>query len=160
LAASLFISQAYCRFGCPTGALLSFVRSSGSGDRWGRRDWAALGFLAAGAVIVGATRAWPPHELPPEPLAWHGRTMGTTWSVKIHDEIADPSAIEKAIADEFEWAESLTSHWRTNTDLSIFNRTADNECHGSALARATLTRWAAKSTAQPMGRMISRLARW
>jgi thiamine biosynthesis lipoprotein len=49
--------------------------------------------------------------------------MGTSWSVKIKDEVADAAAVEKAIAREFEWAESMTSHWRTNTDLSEFNRT-------------------------------------
>jgi len=42
LVASLFIPQAYCKFGCPTGALLEFLRSHGQADRFGRRDWAAL----------------------------------------------------------------------------------------------------------------------
>ena len=46
LVASLFIPQAYCRYGCPTGVIFSFLRSPGSGDRWGRRDSLALGFLA------------------------------------------------------------------------------------------------------------------
>jgi thiamine biosynthesis lipoprotein len=47
--------------------------------------------------------------------------------VKIHDEVADAAIVEKALADEFEWVESLTSHWRTNTDLATFNRTATTE---------------------------------
>src|SRR5437773_1547232 len=59
LAASLFIPQAYCRFGCPTGALLNFIRSAGSSDHWGRRDWTALGFVAAGLMTVVVVRAWP-----------------------------------------------------------------------------------------------------
>jgi Na+-translocating ferredoxin:NAD+ oxidoreductase RnfG subunit len=42
LAASAFIPHAYCRFGCPTGALLRFLRFAGSADRFGRRDAAAL----------------------------------------------------------------------------------------------------------------------
>src|SRR4029450_13197791 len=82
-----------------------------------------------------------------EPLEWRGRTMGTTWSVKIHDEVADPAVIEKAIADEFEWAESLTSHWRTNTDLSIFNRTATTNAMAVPWPVLTLSRWAAEISA-------------
>ncbi len=144
LAASLFVSQAYCRFGCPTGALLNFIRSSGSADRWGQRDWAALVFLLAGLSTVAGIRSWPRTELPPEPLGFHGRTMGTTWSVKIHDEVAEPSVIEQAIADEFEWAESLTSHWRTNTDLSLFNRTETTNAMAVPWPVLTLSRWASE----------------
>jgi len=39
---SVFIPKAYCKYGCPTGALLEFVRSHGRRDGWGRRDWGAL----------------------------------------------------------------------------------------------------------------------
>ena len=144
LAASLFIPQAYCHFGCPTGALLSFVRSTGSADHWGRRDWAGLGFLAAALIATIGIRAWPRTEPAPEPLAWHGRTMGTTWSVKIHDEIAAHAAIEKAIAGEFDAAEFMTSHWRTNTDLSQFNRTATTDAMPVPWPVLTLARWSAE----------------
>lgn len=102
LAASVFIPQAYCRFGCPTGALLNFVRSTGSADHWGRRDSMALAFLATGLITVIGLRAWPRTELAPEPLTLRGRAMGTTWSVKIHDEVADAAALEQRIAREFE----------------------------------------------------------
>lgn len=51
LVASWFVPQAYCRFGCPTGLLLNFVRARGAGDRFGRRDAAALGFLALAVVL-------------------------------------------------------------------------------------------------------------
>jgi thiamine biosynthesis lipoprotein ApbE len=144
LAASLFIPQAYCRFGCPTGALLNFVRTTGSADHWGRRDSTALGFVAAGLIAVVGVRAWPRSEPTPEPLTLTGRTMGTTWSVKIHDEVADPAIIEKAVADEFEWAENLTSHWRTNTDLSEFNRTVTTNAMPVPWPVLTLSRWAAE----------------
>jgi thiamine biosynthesis lipoprotein ApbE len=144
LGASLFIPQAYCRFGCPTGALLSFIRSAGSADHWGRRDWTALGFVAAGLMTVVAVRAWPRSQPEPELLTLRGRTMGTTWSVKIRDEIADPGALEKGIADAFEWAESMTSHWRTNTDLSEFNRTATTNAMPVPWPVLTLSRWSAE----------------
>jgi len=42
LIASLFVPMAYCHYGCPTGALLEFIRSHGPSDRFGRRDVAAL----------------------------------------------------------------------------------------------------------------------
>jgi thiamine biosynthesis lipoprotein len=68
--------------------------------------------------------------------------MGTTWSVKLHDEVADLAALEKAIANEFEWAESMTSHWRTNTDLSQFNRARTTNALPVPWPVLTLTRWA------------------
>lgn len=51
LVASFFVPQAYCRFGCPTGALLNFVRARGPTDRFTRRDAAALAFLALAAIL-------------------------------------------------------------------------------------------------------------
>jgi hypothetical protein len=51
LIASLFVPMAYCRYGCPTGALLKFVRYAGHGDTFGRRDTAALLLVAAAAVM-------------------------------------------------------------------------------------------------------------
>ena len=51
LIASFFVPQAYCRFGCPTGALLNFVRARGPTDRFSRRDTLALGFVAAAIAI-------------------------------------------------------------------------------------------------------------
>lgn len=51
LVASFFVPQAYCRFGCPTGALLNFVRARGPTDRFSRRDWAALGLVAVAVCL-------------------------------------------------------------------------------------------------------------
>src|SRR5437016_11481092 len=70
--------------------------------------------------------------------------MGTTWSVKIRDEIADLAVLEKTIAGEFEWAESLTSHWRTNTDLSEFNHSATTNAMPVPWPVLTLARWSAE----------------
>ena len=125
LIASAFVPQAYCRFGCPTGALLNFLRSTGSGDHWGRRDRAALLFVGAALLSVALTRSLPKREVIPEPATFSGPTMGTTWTVKIRDEVADPAAIQTAIANKFEWCEKMTSHWNTNTELSQFNRSRD-----------------------------------
>jgi polyferredoxin len=51
LVASLFVPQAYCRFGCPTGALLNFVRTRGATDKFSARDVAALAFVALAVVL-------------------------------------------------------------------------------------------------------------
>lgn len=58
LVASLFVPMAYCHYGCPTGALLEFIRSHGRADRFGRRDVAALLLLALAAVL-----AWKYHAI-------------------------------------------------------------------------------------------------
>ena len=51
LGASLFVPMAYCRFGCPTGAMLNFLKRSGHSDRWAARDWLAVGLVATACVI-------------------------------------------------------------------------------------------------------------
>jgi thiamine biosynthesis lipoprotein ApbE/Na+-translocating ferredoxin:NAD+ oxidoreductase RnfG subunit len=141
LVGSIFIPQAYCRFGCPTGALLGFIRSTGSGDRFGRRDWAALLLIGFALATAGITRALPKHEPAPEIRTFTGRTMGTTWTVKIRDEVADPVAISSAISNKFEWCEQMTSHWRTNTELSQFNRSEETNAVFVPWPVLTLVRW-------------------
>ena len=51
LIASLFVPMAYCRYGCPTGALLKFVRYAGHADHFGKRDLLALAFVGAAAAL-------------------------------------------------------------------------------------------------------------
>lgn len=48
LLASAFVPLAYCKYGCPTGLLLKFLRWRGAGDRFDRRD------LVAGIFLLGA----------------------------------------------------------------------------------------------------------
>ena len=52
LAASLFIPMAYCKYGCPTGALLEFLRFHAKSDVWSKRDWAALALLGFAACLM------------------------------------------------------------------------------------------------------------
>lgn len=49
--ASLFVPMAYCRFGCPTGMLLEFLRYNGKSDRWTVRDWVATAYLGLAVAI-------------------------------------------------------------------------------------------------------------
>jgi NosR/NirI family nitrous oxide reductase transcriptional regulator len=144
LIASMFVPMAYCRFGCPTGVLFSFVRSPGSADRWGRRDTTALALLSLAFIAAFAMRAQPREPAMPEPVLMNGHTMGTTWSVKVRDEIASAPTLERVIAKEFEWAESLTSHWRTNTELSAFNRARSGNAIEVPWPVMTLSRWSAE----------------
>lgn len=128
LAASVFVPQAYCRFGCPTGAVFSFVRSSGHGDHWGSRDWAALALLAAGLLSVGWTRLDLGREQPAADIvALGGKAMGSTWSVKIRGPVPDPAGIEKAVAGELERIEQIASTWRADSSLSLFNASRSTE---------------------------------
>jgi uncharacterized protein with FMN-binding domain len=51
LVASMFVPMAYCRYGCPTGAMLEFLRSDARADRWTARDWMAVAYLAAALAL-------------------------------------------------------------------------------------------------------------
>ena len=50
LIASLFQPLAYCKYGCPTGALFKLIRFTGDADRLGVRDWAAALLMVAAAL--------------------------------------------------------------------------------------------------------------
>jgi hypothetical protein len=54
LVAACFIPMAYCHYGCPTGALLNFIRSHGRDDRFGRREIAALCLVLLAFVLSKA----------------------------------------------------------------------------------------------------------
>jgi hypothetical protein len=51
LLVSLFFPMAYCKFGCPTGWLLEFVRRRGGKARFEERDWIGLGLLAVAMAL-------------------------------------------------------------------------------------------------------------
>jgi NosR/NirI family nitrous oxide reductase transcriptional regulator len=120
LVASLFVPMAYCRYGCPTGALLKFLRSTGSNDHFGLRDRAAWILLLAASVFV----FWPAQRMPAkasEPSTeLHGPAFGTTWSVKLRG-ANETIVLQKRLAAELERIESTLSHWRTNSATSRFN---------------------------------------
>lgn len=50
--AALFTPLAYCKFGCPTGALFKLLRYAGSTDRFGLRDTLAALALGLGALAL------------------------------------------------------------------------------------------------------------
>jgi hypothetical protein len=51
LIASAFVPMGFCRYACPTGAILNFVRNRGTSDRFSIRDASALGMMALAALL-------------------------------------------------------------------------------------------------------------
>jgi uncharacterized membrane protein len=49
--ASLFVPKAYCKFGCPTGAAISFLRFRADSHHVGFRDWCAVLLLATAVLL-------------------------------------------------------------------------------------------------------------
>ncbi len=129
LLASIFVPQAYCRYGCPTGALLKWVRHTGPADHWTRRDSAAVAFvLLAAAWVLGArwkpvtaavTRAAVVAEVSLGQIA--GRTMGTTWMLKVRDSVLPESVLREGIQARMDEVENLLSTWKEATPVSQFN---------------------------------------
>ena len=56
LVAAVFVPMAYCKYGCPTGMVLNFVRSHGKADHFGRRD------LAAGLIVLLVVSIYMKHD--------------------------------------------------------------------------------------------------
>ncbi len=123
LVSSLFVPMAYCRFGCPTGALLKLVQSHGA-ERFRPRDAIALVLL-----LLGGVYAWRPEDdrvskLPnavPAKMAttFSGRAFGTTWKLQLRT--AAPESLQEELATEVERIESRLSHWRSDSSTSQFN---------------------------------------
>ncbi len=54
LVASMFVPMAYCRFGCPTGTMLNYLKLNGRSDHWSRRDWFAVGLVLLAFTIYAS----------------------------------------------------------------------------------------------------------
>lgn len=129
LAMSIVVPQAYCRFGCPTGALLKFVRSGGRHDRFGLRDAVAGLLLVSVAVGLAATDSKPTSQsvmTASTPTAsalpeLSGRAFGTTWRVKFRTSDRDFTQLRERIAAEVQRIEQLLSHWSPGSATSEFN---------------------------------------
>ena len=122
LAASVFIPQAYCKYGCPTGALLKFVRSRSSGEGLGRRDAVALALLAVGGVVVMARPEALPAEPPPVAVSeLHGAAFGTTWTVKVRGDGFEVDLLKREVEAEINRVEFSLSHWRDSSGTYDFN---------------------------------------
>jgi thiamine biosynthesis lipoprotein ApbE len=120
LAASFFVPMAYCRYGCPTGALFGFLRTASSREGFTRRDAAALCGLLAGAIFV----YWPEAAASgPATREVRGTGFGSTWCVKARGGPRPLGKIRGELAAEVERIESVLSHWRPGSATSRFNQT-------------------------------------
>jgi len=128
LIASLFVPQAYCRYGCPTGELLRFIKGSGSRDQINLRDGAAGVFVFACALIVfipkaihSPARTPSSTTLPSETIStFGGQAFGTTWTIKLRGTHSAES-LKPLVSTEIERIESTLSHWRKDSYTSQFN---------------------------------------
>ncbi len=129
LVVSLRVPMAYCRYGCPTGALLKFLRAGESSDRFGLRDSLALGLLVVGTGLMVArplARSDRSPALRADSLL-SGRAFGSTWSVKVRGPAAEWGQLDRALAAELERIESTMSHWRSNSATAGFNATSTTQ---------------------------------
>ena len=51
LLAAAFVPMAYCRYGCPTGAMLKLFEFRSSDNRWNRRDFLSFALLALALLL-------------------------------------------------------------------------------------------------------------
>jgi NosR/NirI family nitrous oxide reductase transcriptional regulator len=135
LAASVVVPQAYCRFGCPTGALFKLIAASGHDQRFRRGDGLVLVALLAASAYVGLPRLIgdnssqarraapipPAFQASPADASLAGHAFGTTWRIKLRGEPADRAALRGQIDSELERIESTLSHWRETSATSQFN---------------------------------------
>ncbi|MEI8383190.1 MAG: FMN-binding protein [Planctomycetota bacterium] len=131
LAASIVVSQAYCRFGCPTGALLKFIGSGGRHDRFSLRDTVAGLLLVAVGVGLAATelqtmvhRSMSTASALPE---MSGRAFGTTWRVRFRTRDLDFTHLRERIEAEVQRIEGSLSHWSPGSATAEFNGLAQEK---------------------------------
>ena len=127
LIVAVFIPQGFCKYGCPTGALLNFTRTQTQHETWAKRDTFAALLLLVGALL---TLGRPRENLnlvtaqtePSAPVTeMHGGGFGTTWTVKVRGPIADRTTLHKDIEAEINRVEFSLSHWRKGSQTSRFN---------------------------------------
>ena len=51
LVASAFVPMAYCRYGCPTGAVLKLFEFKKGGDEWNKRDYLSFALLGLALLL-------------------------------------------------------------------------------------------------------------
>jgi thiamine biosynthesis lipoprotein ApbE/Na+-translocating ferredoxin:NAD+ oxidoreductase RnfG subunit len=157
LVAAIFVPQAYCKYGCPTGALFKFVRSANQAETWGRRDTWAAGVLAVGAVLAFLPRPEFGETETPESTArravteLHGAAFGTTWTVKIRGRDVDAEILKRELEAELNRVEFSLSHWRESSATADFNHLESVQPFGIPPELAELAEFALRLSARTDG---------
>jgi thiamine biosynthesis lipoprotein ApbE/Na+-translocating ferredoxin:NAD+ oxidoreductase RnfG subunit len=125
LLAAPFVPMAYCHYGCPTGALLSYIRTTSNESKLGPKDFAALALLLLGAAALWA-RA-PADTTMAERTTWEGKAFGTTWRVKVRGTVTEADTLAREVAALYDGTELLLSHWRPESATACFNRSRTTE---------------------------------
>ena len=109
------------------------MRTGGPADRFSRRD-----LLALACVIAAAGWGYVLRHNPPVAAArvagasvgfFHvsGRTMGTTWPLKVRRSRLDAANCRQGIQAGLDRVENLLSTWRDDTPVARFNQAATTE---------------------------------
>ncbi len=158
LVSAVFVPQAYCKYGCPTGALFKFVRSANQAETWGRRDTWAAGILALGAALAFLPRpefgeAGTPEASPGLAVTeLHGAAFGTTWTVKVRGSGVDAEILKRELEAEFNRVEFSLSHWRESSVTADFNHLESTQPFGISQELADLAEFALKLSALTDGK--------
>jgi len=120
LAASARYPMAYCRHGCPTGALLDQLRLNRRSGRLTWKDGLLLACLAVAAACCFGPAA------PPGPvgaIVFAGPAMGTTYRVRLaaRPEGLDPGEVHAEIEAVLAEIDQAVSNWRRDSCLARFN---------------------------------------
>ena len=157
LLASVVVPQAYCKYGCPTGALFKFVRSANQDETWGRRDtWAAV-ILSVGALVAFLPRPEFAAEETPETSArhavteLHGAAFGTTWTVKVRGSDVDAQILKRELEAEINRVEFSLSHWRESSGTTDFNHLESTQPFGITQELADMVEFTLKLSAASGG---------
>lgn len=126
---SVCVPMAYCRFGCPTGALLKFLVTGNDTQRLGRRDGVALLTVLIGVALLIPPQHHPSAEnssLPVSeaPSLLRGEAFGTTWTVTLRTPALATAALEQRLSERLEDIEARFSHWRPSSETTQFNASA------------------------------------
>jgi len=157
LVVSVFIPQAYCKYGCPTGALFKFVRSANQAESWGRRDTWAAGVLAVGAVAAFLPRPEFAEAETPDVAArrsiteLHGAAFGTTWTIKVRGSDVDATILKRELEAEINRVEFSLSHWRESSATTDFNRLESTQPFGISQELADMVDFCLKMSAASDG---------